>query len=279
MIKSEAIDKLLASLKKAQSEFPAIPKNGYNPHFKSKYTLLDDVIALCSPVLHKNDLLVTQTTAIDPMLNNRLITTLFHTSGQFIQSEITLINKAGTDQGIGSSISYCRRYSWIAMLGLSDNDDDANESVKSDKVIVERGKDPKDPKNHQSISPKDLVYQDEPIDWSNRQRVVSKEPPLDLQKNTLYPSRTAIKEKELEAKHKFLDSQRNTAAPEPISVKQIDQLREVREAAKLTQDQVKALMKENFKKEDPRELEKWQLDLLITLVRKKVSQRLKQHEK
>ncbi len=138
-----SLDKLLPKLLKAQSEFPAIPKNGYNPHFKSKFILLDDVLRLCLPVLRNNDLVLAQTIySVDG--NNKLVTTLYHISGQYIMSDMALINKAGTDQGLGSSISYAKRYSLIAMLGLSDDDDDA----EATKIFVPKGSDIKDPLKH-----------------------------------------------------------------------------------------------------------------------------------
>jgi hypothetical protein len=63
--------------------------------------------------------------------NSVLETTLYHTSGEWI-SGTQLVNPVKNDpQGLGSAITYARRYSLSAILGLvSDDDDDANTATK-----------------------------------------------------------------------------------------------------------------------------------------------------
>jgi hypothetical protein len=55
----------------------------------------------------------------------------------------------------------------------------------------------------------------------------------------------------------------------PIEPKQIEQLKKAREEAKLTQDQVKEMIRMNFNKEELKELQNWELSLLITMVKKR----------
>ena len=47
---------IFSALAKAQAEFPIIPKSGYNPHFKSTYSTLDDYERCCRPITSKFDL-------------------------------------------------------------------------------------------------------------------------------------------------------------------------------------------------------------------------------
>jgi hypothetical protein len=58
-------------------------------------------------------------------------TLLIHSSGQWIMSKISAPADKPTAQGIGSAITYCRRYSLAAMVGLAQQDDDGQEATKS----------------------------------------------------------------------------------------------------------------------------------------------------
>ncbi len=49
---------LYAALAKAQADMPAVEKDGFNPHFKSKFTSLDHLIAKTRPVLNRNGLAI-----------------------------------------------------------------------------------------------------------------------------------------------------------------------------------------------------------------------------
>jgi len=128
------ISELAKALVAAQAEFSAVPKGSNNPFFKSKYAALPDVVASASPVLAKHGLAVTQgiTCAIVHDTNasrlvDTLTTTLLHTSGQYLQSEMVLHLPKSDPQGQGSAVTYARRYSYMAILGLvADDDDDGN---------------------------------------------------------------------------------------------------------------------------------------------------------
>ncbi len=77
--------------------------------------------------LAKNGLSVTQTLGNDPVKENILIveTTLLHSSGEWIASKLAIVLSKTDPQAIGSAISYVRRYSLSAILGVSAEDDDA----------------------------------------------------------------------------------------------------------------------------------------------------------
>lgn len=98
-------------------------KSAINPHFRNKYTTLEDLVEAVTPVLQKHGLTVSQF----PSGDGELTTYLIHTSGQYL-SHSTKMFLAKTDpQGLGSAITYARRYSLAAVLGIAaDVDDDAN---------------------------------------------------------------------------------------------------------------------------------------------------------
>lgn len=130
-MKSETIELLAAALVKAQGEFPTVTKDSENPFFKSKYADLATVTKAAQPVLTKNGLAVTQFVSHDGNGGSLLKTYLLHESGQYICDEMPLLMPKGTPQDQGSAITYAKRYSYMAVLGLvADEDDDGNKASK-----------------------------------------------------------------------------------------------------------------------------------------------------
>jgi hypothetical protein len=133
----------IANLAKAYAQFQAEVKNpnntAKNPQFKSTYAPLDEVINTAKPVLAKYGLSVLQSTGSEG--ESVVITSLLlHESGEYIQSsELVLpayqIKGGGVKdfnaQGAGSAITYGRRYSLSAILGLSSEDDDDGNHASS----------------------------------------------------------------------------------------------------------------------------------------------------
>jgi ERF superfamily len=126
-MKSTEINELITALASAQAEFSAIPKTSENPFFKSKYAGLPEVVSQTTPILSKHGLVVTQFVDMDESGNDLLTTYLTHTSGQFISHSARLHLVKSDPQAHGSAITYMRRYSYMAALGLvADEDDDGN---------------------------------------------------------------------------------------------------------------------------------------------------------
>jgi len=126
-VKSEAINELAAALAKAQDNFTKVRKDGANPHFKSRYASLEAYRDSTVGALSLNGLSVTQqiSWAADRAV---VVTTLLHSSGQWISSEMSMKPARDSAQEIGSVLSYIRRYSYSALLSISggDEDDDGN---------------------------------------------------------------------------------------------------------------------------------------------------------
>lgn len=126
-MRSDHIGELATALAKAQGEIKTAAKDSTNPHFKSKYADLASVWDACRAALSKNGLAVAQITATTDTGKVRVTTTLLHSSGQWIEGELDVKPGQDTAQGIGSTITYCRRYALAAMVGVApDDDDDGN---------------------------------------------------------------------------------------------------------------------------------------------------------
>lgn len=124
--KSFQCNELYAALAKAQGEMETAGLTNANPFFKSKYADLAELVRASRPALTRHGLAVTQ--YID---NAVLYTMLCHSSGQHIQSSMS-INPTKTDvQSLGSYITYLRRYMYAALVGVvvSNEDDDGESSI------------------------------------------------------------------------------------------------------------------------------------------------------
>jgi ERF superfamily len=130
MAQSESINELATALSKAQGEMQAAVKDKVNPFFKSSYADLGSVWDAARPVLSKHGLCVMQTTEIAADgTKTVMVTTLAHTSGQWIKSFLPLNPSKNDSQGIGAAITYLRRYSLSAIVGVVCDDDDDGETA------------------------------------------------------------------------------------------------------------------------------------------------------
>lgn len=128
---SSKIDKLAAALSKAQSELKGAKKSSVNPFFKSDYADLDTVIKSCFPQLTKNGLSVIQGNDTCDRGSFYVTTMLLHESGQWIKSKLKMpIGGKQDAQAVGATITYARRFSLSAMIGIAQTDDDGNSIQK-----------------------------------------------------------------------------------------------------------------------------------------------------
>lgn len=131
MQKSESIAALAASLAKAQAEMSAAPFDRDNPFFKSRYATLASVMAAAKPI-HGHGLAIIQTAEVRRSEAGTIVTVntmLTHASGEWVQDSLDLKPTKDDPQSIGSAITYGRRYSAAAIVGLAtEEDDDGNEA-------------------------------------------------------------------------------------------------------------------------------------------------------
>lgn len=128
MEKSESIKNLAQALVKFQSLVGIIPKDSKNPFFKSAYAALPDILGAIHQPLIESGLTVNQF----PTGNNGLTTIIIHSdSGEFMLDTYFMAPTKNDPQGIGSCITYQRRYAIGAVLSLNiDEDDDGNAGSK-----------------------------------------------------------------------------------------------------------------------------------------------------
>ena len=126
--RSDELKDLFSALAEAQSEMPAVAGNKENPYFKEKYIDLGDMITASRPSLTKYGLSVIQ--QILPNEDGQMIlhTILSHSSGQWIESRIRLIPPKNDIHTMNSYITFLRRCSYGALVGIvGANDDDDGE--------------------------------------------------------------------------------------------------------------------------------------------------------
>lgn len=117
---------LIRALIAAQKEFDPAVRNAENSHFNNKYVDLAGVIEATQAALNKYGLVVIQTPEHDQVKGMVLRSTLLHESGASIISDYPLNPIKNDPQGLGSAVTYARRYSMMALLGIAPEDDDGN---------------------------------------------------------------------------------------------------------------------------------------------------------
>ena len=124
---SESIKQIAAALAAFQAEVKDPARDGENPHFRSKYVQIDGLLAAVRPILSKHGLSVVQSTGGDGQ-DISVTTEIMHTSGEWIRTDALILKAVKADpQGAGSAVTYGRRYSLSAALGVAwDDDDDGN---------------------------------------------------------------------------------------------------------------------------------------------------------
>ena len=129
-MKSEQINELAAALSKVQGNLTHAAKSSDNPFFRSKYADLASVWETCRKLLADNGLSIVQLP--DGLEDNCLIldTTMMHSSGQWISSRMKMPLAKSDPQGFGSALTYARRYALAAIVGVYQDDDDAQGAQK-----------------------------------------------------------------------------------------------------------------------------------------------------
>lgn len=140
---SEEIDEFAKAFSKFQSVVESPKKSNENPAFKRsgkamKYADLDTIIKTVTPKLTECGLSQFQFTSSDVESKTVSVTTIImHASGQYVRSEPLVLPAENfgkfNAQTVGSAITYGRRYSLSAVLGIaSEEDDDANSVTQQD---------------------------------------------------------------------------------------------------------------------------------------------------
>ena len=134
---------LASALCKAQQAMESAYEGGYNPHFKSKFCRLTDLINASRPALTAHGLSVIQYPNSDSDATY-LVTVLMHSSGEKIVSQVKMVlDKPSDIQSFGKVMTYLKRYAYAAIVGIAiadDEDDDGNSiSVQSNPLVGNPG--------------------------------------------------------------------------------------------------------------------------------------------
>lgn len=126
-MKSESIIELSKALVQFHVKVDKVKKDANNPFFKSKYASLSNILDSIDMPLIECGLSIVQM----PSGENGLTTMLLHQSGEYIGETYTMTPTKNDPQGLGSAITYQRRYALGAILSLNiEDDDDGNEASK-----------------------------------------------------------------------------------------------------------------------------------------------------
>jgi hypothetical protein len=112
--------KIYSQLAKFQQSVGTINKDSTGHNYN--YASLDNIVAIITPFLKENNLGFTHT-----FDGTDIICTLFNTEGETITSRATLpqeiMRGMNASQSVGASITYFRRYTLSAILGLVTDED------------------------------------------------------------------------------------------------------------------------------------------------------------
>lgn len=124
MNRSDSIATIAPALVAALSKIEGAAKKATNGGFKTKYATLETVIDASKGILAENGITLIQLpgACVDGVMN--LETILLHTSGEYISGEMGIALGKTDPQGVGSALTYARRYAQMAALNMPAVDDD-----------------------------------------------------------------------------------------------------------------------------------------------------------
>ena len=125
----------LQDLCNAQQEMGPLLKDESNPHFKSKYASLKSVYETVLPVMNKHGFALYSKSGTDEV-GPFVRTVLAHTSGEGIDTIHYLVLDKNNMQGVGSAITYARRYGAMELCGVAPEDDDGNASSQKENLPI-----------------------------------------------------------------------------------------------------------------------------------------------
>ena len=139
---SAKTNEINSSIAAASLEFPKIVINRQNPYLSSGYSDLHEILNKIRPVLGKNNLHLTQ---IKKQIDGRtlLVTRIWHSSGQWIESRVFITPSKNTIEAYGSNLNSMKRFEVMDMLGLTVSgdpyDDDGEADMETERDVVEVG--------------------------------------------------------------------------------------------------------------------------------------------
>lgn len=125
-----ALPEFFKAMAAAQADMGPVFKDAANPAFRSKYASLAAVCEAVLPAMNKHGLTVIQA----PGTANGEVTVetiIGHASGTMMRTSLALKPTKTDPQGVGSTITYGRRYALLSLAGVAPEDDDGNAASAS----------------------------------------------------------------------------------------------------------------------------------------------------
>ena len=119
--------KITSKILKIQQELPSFDKDAKNPHFKSSFTSLPNVLSKALPVLMANKVLLTNHSIHNEFGNYVRVQLTDVESGESIHTDVPMI-KIDSMQLVGQAFTYAQRYGFLSLIGqCADLDVDAED--------------------------------------------------------------------------------------------------------------------------------------------------------
>lgn len=148
VLKSELLKELPGAFVALQKELTPIKKDAQGN--RSKYASLTSVMQGIQDALTENGFIIFHTMKNSGVNTASMETVLMHRSGEYISSTIEVpIARPNDPQAYGSAMTYGRRYSIMALLGLVTDDDDGQSATIT---LEDRLKDVFDARNLEELS-------------------------------------------------------------------------------------------------------------------------------
>jgi hypothetical protein len=119
------------ALAAAQAEMGSAKKSANNPHFKSKYADLAEIVDVAKPVLTKHGLCYYHTLETDAA-TRYMVTVLAHGESETeIRCPVELLISKPDMQSYKSATTYAKRIGLESVTGIAPEDDDGNAAAQS----------------------------------------------------------------------------------------------------------------------------------------------------
>lgn len=127
---SETTKAISDALAKTQGEMPNIPKLGKSNY--GHFATLDDGLEACRKHCSKHGIAISQSTRMSGEI--MVLDTRLSCGNEWIESEYPVIKFPARQQEIGSALTYSRRYSLFALIGIAGEEDDDGTAANSSSV-------------------------------------------------------------------------------------------------------------------------------------------------
>lgn len=128
---------LAQKLLSVQQSIEKVTKGSSNPHFRSKYADLNEVLDVSKGALNAEGVFISQGSGKDAFGQYVETSLIDADSGQQLAGRVYFSGNEDNMQKIGAAITYARRFGLVSLLALESEDDDGETAIgrgKAEKV-------------------------------------------------------------------------------------------------------------------------------------------------